>query len=280
MPMTNTAQADMFQPYLERWALTPDGEPFATPRAGLLPVRQGDVPAMLKISTEPEEGYGARLLAWWDGDGAASVLALEGNALLLERAISGRALSHLVREGRDDDASRITCSVIERLHVPRTAPLPELIPLTQWFHDLTGVSQDGMLARAKALALDLLASQTDIRPLHGDIHHDNILDFGERGWLAIDPKRLLGDRSFDYLNLFGNPDFVSAANPEQLARRLAIVTEVAHLDRARLLQWLLAWSGLSAMWCINDTTNGKVNDQERLDIDLKVAELTAAELDR
>lgn len=276
----NAAQADAFKRYLDRWTLTPDGEPIATPRASLLPVLQNGVPAMLKVSTEPEEAFGARLLAWWDGDGAARVLALEGNALLTERATSGRALSHLVREGRDDDASRIMFGVIERLHAPRVTPLPELIPLSQWFHDLTGASHDGILARAKALALDLLASQTDVRPLQGDVHHDNILDFGERGWLVIDPKRLIGDRHFDYLNLFGNPDFDVASDPELFTQRLATVVEVAGLDRRRLLQWLLAWSGLSAVWCINNKVDGDVTDPDRLAIDLKVAELTAAELDR
>lgn len=32
----------------------------------------------------------------------------------------------------------------------------------------------------------------------GDAHHSNILDFGERGWLAIDPKRVTGERYYDY----------------------------------------------------------------------------------
>lgn len=117
-------------------------------------------------------------------------------------------------------------------------------------------------------------------PLHGDVHHDNILDFGERGWLVIDPKRLIGDRYFDYTNLFCNPDFASATDPEQFARRLAVVTEAARLDRKRLLQWLLAWCGLSAVWCLNDLPNIDITDQDRPDIDLKIAELAAAELDR
>ena len=79
----------------------------------------------------------------------ARVLAHEGPALLLERATSGRTLSELMRSGRDDEASRIMCRLIERLHAPRPGPLPELIPLTHWFRDLTEASQDGLLARAK-----------------------------------------------------------------------------------------------------------------------------------
>jgi streptomycin 6-kinase len=269
---------DLFRSYLHQWSLEPDGEPIITPRAHLLPVLRHGEPAMLKVATEAEEKFGGLLMSWWSGDGAARVLAHDDDALLLERATSGRACRTSCG-GQDDDATRITCRVIDRLHAPRATPLPNLVPLTHWFRDLTEFTQDGLLARAKAQALALLAAQTDTRPLHGDIHHDNILDFGLRGWLVIDPKRLIGDRTFDYVNLFCNPDFESASDSERFARRLAIVADMAHVDRTRLLQWLLAWCGLSAVWCLNDP-DIDVNDPDRAKIDLKMAELAAAELDR
>jgi streptomycin 6-kinase len=269
-----------FETYLKRWSLVPDGDPIVTPRARLLPVRRHGAPAMLKVATEPEEAFGGLLMAWWNGEGAARVLAHETPALLLERATTGRALSDLVRNGQDDEASRIMCRIMAQLHAPRHQPLPNLVPLTHWFRDLTEPSQEGLLARAKTLALALLAQPHPPTVLHGDIHHDNILDFGARGWLVIDPKRLIGDRYFDYTNLFCNPDFASATNPEQFARRLAVVVDAAGLDRTRLLQWLLAWCGLSAVWCLNDPQSVDVTDKDRLDIDLKIAALAAAELDR
>lgn len=235
---------------------------------------------MLKVATEPEEAFGGVLMEWWNGAGAARVLAHATPALLLERATTGRALSDLVRRGEDDEASRAICGVIAQLHAPRRIPPPRLVPLTQWFRDLTDASHEGLLARSRTLALALLREPHPPTVLHGDIHHDNILDFGTRGWLAIDPKRLIGDRTFDYTNLFCNPDLASAANPQQFARRLEIVVGTTDLDRTRLLQWLLAWCGLSAVWCLNDPLSVDVTDKDRLDIDLKVAELAAAELDR
>ena len=45
----------MFDPYLRRWDLTPDGEPIVTHSSRLLPVRCNGAPAMLKFTTEPEE---------------------------------------------------------------------------------------------------------------------------------------------------------------------------------------------------------------------------------
>jgi streptomycin 6-kinase len=47
-------------------------------------------------------------MAWWNGDGAARVLAHEGDALLMERATGDASLAETARGGRDDDASRIT----------------------------------------------------------------------------------------------------------------------------------------------------------------------------
>ena len=78
-----------FSPYLERWALQPDGEPFATHSSRLLPVRHRGAAAMLKISSAEEERFGHVLLNWWDGQGAARVLAYDHQALLMERATGG-----------------------------------------------------------------------------------------------------------------------------------------------------------------------------------------------
>jgi streptomycin 6-kinase len=76
----------MFAEYIVKWDLLPDGEPIRTHSSRLLPVRQHGVAAMLKVAQEPEEKFGAQLMVWWDGDGAARVLAHDQDALLLERA--------------------------------------------------------------------------------------------------------------------------------------------------------------------------------------------------
>jgi streptomycin 6-kinase len=264
-------------PWLARWDLLPDGAPVVTPRAHLLPVRRAGTTGMLKVATEPEERLGGTLLSWWDGRGAARVLAAEGDALLLERG--GRPLTTLVRAGRDDAATDILCDVIAALHAPRPAPPPDLVPLDTWFRNLwpMAATRGGILAAAAATARDLLATPRDEVPLHGDIHHDNILDFGPRGWLAIDPKRLRGERAFDYANLFcnpdlGNPDLHTAIDPARFAARLEIVTARSGLDRRRLLRWILAWTGLSAAWFLGDGTAPE--------IDLTVAGFALAELRR
>src|SRR5690606_11837834 len=111
--------AAMFDDYLARWHLTPDGTPIVTHSSRLLPVRRDGVPAMLKIALEGEERWGGFLMGWWRGDGAVRVLAHEDNALLMERAIGEASLAEMARNGRDDEASRIICTVAARLHAPQ-----------------------------------------------------------------------------------------------------------------------------------------------------------------
>jgi streptomycin 6-kinase len=254
----------MFEPWLTRWSLITDGDPIVTASSRLLPVRSDDRAAMLKITDVEEERRGSKQMEWWGGDGAALVLARDDAALLMERAESGRPLAALSLSGRDNDAIAIACRTAARLHAPKAAALPELMPLETWFAALkpTARTHGGFLARSAAAAKELLGAPRDVCVLHGDIHHYNILDFGARGWLAIDPKGLTGERAFDFANLFCNPDMANpaaaiAARPEVFARRIEIVTLQANISRSRLLKWIIAYTGLSSAWLMTDGVSPK-----------------------
>jgi len=243
-----------YAPWLQAWSLTPDGEPFETAytQSRLLPVRQGTRACMLKLATAPEELRGGALMSWWEGRGAARVLARQGSALLLERATSEANLAELSRTGSDHQASAILCRTLAELHQRRDAAPPAGLPgLTSWFRDLASLSgADARLARGWAIAEALLATPLDETVLHGDVHHENVLDFGDRGWLAIDPKGLIGERAYDYANIFRNPDRETALAPGRLEARLQQVAAQAHLDPERLLRWAAAHAALSAAWSI------------------------------
>ena len=203
-----TYARQMFDLYLSKWRLIPDGEPIVTHAARLLPVLRHGEPAMLKLSLEEDERFGGAVMEWWSGHGAARVLAREEHALLLERATGSASLSDMARTGQDDEACRILCGTAARLHAPRARPLPDLTPLAQWFRELEPAARThgGVLLHCAETAKALLRDQREIVVLHGDLHHDNVLDFGERGWLAIDPKHIIGERGFDFANIFTNPD--------------------------------------------------------------------------
>ncbi len=272
----------MFETYLRQWDLKADGVVSVTRTARLLPVRWQGEPAMLKVFADPagEDLRGSVLLTWWNGDGAARVFAQSDTALLMERAIGPRSLAGMAANGRDDEACRLLCAVAARLHAPRSEPLPRLTPLHHWFAELAPVArtEGGILMRAADTARILLADPRDVAALHGDLHHGNVLDFGARGWLAIDPKALLGECGFEFAAMFTNPDLAEptkcvARDADRFVRRIETVAAAAGLERLRLLNWILAGSGLSAAWLIRDR-------DPLAAISLRVARLAAAELDR
>lgn len=262
----------MFRAYLERWQLVPEGEPVSTLTSRLLPVSADGVPAVLKIALHEEEKRGNALMIWWAGRGSARVLAHDGAALLMERAQGGASLAAYARGGCDDEASRIMCAVLDELHAPRDRPPPHLLGLEEWFAPLNAAarSHGGILRLSASAASDLLAHPREVAVLHGDVHHGNVLDFGARGWLAIDPKGLIGERYFDYANILCNPDHELAAAPGRLRRQVKVTAEAARLDPVRLLAWIVAWAGLSAAFLLEDGLPPEGA--------LKMAELAAAEL--
>lgn len=262
--------ATMLNDYIKRWSLVPDGEPIVTQSSQLLPVRWKDRPAMLKLALNDEEACGNRLMAWWDGEGAARVFAREGPAILIERATGEKSLPNMVQGGHDAEACHIICAAVAKLHRSKERPPPRLVPLETWFSELSPATNNGLLQLAAATAQDLLKEPRDVTALHGDIHHGNILDFGERGWLAIDPKGVIGERGFDYANLFCNPTYEIATNSDLFQRRIEIVSKAAGLENTRLLRWILAWAGLSAVWSMEDGHSPKTA--------LTMVELAAAEL--
>ncbi|MEX3020054.1 aminoglycoside phosphotransferase family protein [Kluyvera sp. STS39-E] len=251
----------VFSPWLARWKLLPDGAATTTHTSQLLPVTvaASGAKAMLKITHDVDEQRGNRLMAWWQGEGAAAVIAQHNEAILLARAGDSSSLTVLSQRGRDDEACRILCRTANRLHASTARPLPQLTPLDVWFSPLMPAAQKygGFLTRSAEFAQSLLSTPRDVVALHGDLHHDNVLDFGASGWLAIDPKALIGERGFDFANIFTNPDLGYpeprvAVVAEIFKQRLATVSEAASLDKTRLLQWIVAWCGLSATWLLED----------------------------
>lgn len=265
----------LFNTWLSRWGLTPDGQPLETHTSQLLPVVTKDgQKAILKLTDDDSERNGCELMVWWNGNGAAKVLAHAAGAILLERATGVGSLADMSWSGNDAQACRIICHAASRLHLPRNASTPALTPLLYWFRDLAPAAKKhgGILTHCAEVANVLLSSPQNEVVLHGDLHHGNILDFGTKGWLAIDPKGLVGERGFDYANIFTNPDPTKpvAIEPEIFAQRVNIVSEIARIERQRLLMWIIAWCGLSSAWFLQEG--------DCATIPLRIAELASAEL--
>ncbi len=248
----------LLAPFVKRWSLVPDGPSFATPTSALLPVVSRGRKAVLKVATEREEELGARLMVWWDGRGSAPVFEHEGPAIVLERAQGTRSLALMAAAGgaQDDEATWVLCTVASTLHAVSGEPPDGLVALDHWFRELFAHAgtRGGFFARSASVARDLLGDQSEPVVLHGDVHHDNVLDFGDDGWRAIDPKHVTGDRAFDFANILCNPDASIALAPGRLERQLAIICEQTGIERDRMTAWTVAWCGLSAAW--NEQSDG------------------------
>lgn len=246
--------------WLRRWRLRPVGDARTTASSTLMPVLTSKgAPAMLKIAHSEEEERGGELLEALDGHGVARVFRRHGGVILLERATGVRDLVHMAAAGLDDDATRILCAAATRIHdasaeVLGTDEPPRLVELPTWFRYLFARADDlgAFHRRGAEIATTLLDDPRDEVVLHGDLHHGNVLDFGDRGWLAIDPKGLVGERTFDYCNLLTNPSHDRALEPGRLERQLDVVVEATGLERGRLARWLVAWCALSSTWYAMD----------------------------
>lgn len=248
MPILRPGRAD-FDAAVARLQLEPDGEAFASLSSWVGPVRYRGRPAFLKVTREPEERAGVHALRAWDGSGAVRVLAADDDAFVLERA--GRTVRELITD--DADATAILCDVAARLHRVRPPDLSGFVTLRRWFQDLFA-NTDGRFDRARAYADKLVDAGTPVL-LHGDIHHENVLDGGDRGWLAIDPKGIAGPAPFDYCNIFTN--WTPEESVAHFDARLEAVSVRAGVERGTLLRWIVAWSALSGIWHLDD---GNVDD--------------------
>jgi streptomycin 6-kinase len=247
--------------YLDRWGLTRDGAEIETHAARLYFVRRGREPAILKILGETsDEANAPRALRHFAGRGAVRILREDRGAVLLERAVPGTPLSALVAEGRDDEATGAIADIIVDLHhgkVPTGWPTVET-----WAEGFTRQRARGahrrlpqrLLDRGEGVFRELAASQGKRFLLHGDLHHDNILRDDKRGWLVIDPKGVVGETAYETAASIRNPmDFYPfQADPEFMARRVAIFAERLALDRERILGWYVGHSVLSVCWLIED----------------------------
>lgn len=76
--------------------------------------------------------------------------------------------------------------------------------------------------------------------LHGDLHHDNILLDQQRGWLAIDPKGMVGDPACQAARLLRNPlpALLQQNNPAAVTKtRVDILAARLQQEPQRVLQW-------------------------------------------
>jgi streptomycin 6-kinase len=197
------------------------GEPFALSRYSFVAPAGPDAVLKLTPGEDDESDEEADALALWDGDGAVRLLRHDRGrrTLLLERARPGDDIAALPEE----EATAIAVDVARRLWRPAAEPFRSIHEhLARW------------LRHAEPFAVELyerLERRADTL-VHGDFHHHNVLR-SARGWLAIDPKPMLGEPEYDVAPLLWNPLPPGLRHVESRIAAFA----AAGLDEGRIRSW-------------------------------------------
>ncbi len=249
----------------------------------------GPEDVILKMGIPNRELTGEmQALRLFNGEGACQLLEHdEGRGfLLLERLKPGKMLAELED---DDECTRIAADVMQKIwrDIPAeylaqdgqgaagdgglSSKSSKFIKLSDWFNGLkrirphfnggTGPFPRKILERVEASLPELFAD-TDVKLMHGDFHHYNILS-SERGWLVIDPKGVIGPAGYEVGPLMINPWYsLSDRSRPALSliegfkvkaeRRVGILSEKLKWSREKIIKWSLAYAVLSAWWNIED----------------------------
>lgn len=221
---------------------------------------RGETPVVLKLCKQPGDEWNAgEVLRAFDGEGTVRVLESDAGAVLLERLDPGTQLVELVRRGDDAEATEILAQVMHQM--AHHTPPPVCPTVMDWARGFdryvdagdTQVPLDLVTAAAESFRR-LAATQQNTMLLHGDLQHYNVLFDSSRGWVAIDPKGVVGELEYEIGAILRNPveppDLF--ASTTVIDRRLHVLTEALNLNYRRALEWSFAQAVLSAIWEIED----------------------------
>ncbi len=219
---------------------------------------------VLKVSKRKgDEWTSGEVLRAFQGHGVVKVHEVTGGAVLLDRMLPGHPLTALTLDGRDDDATDIAAEVIAQMSdCPALPACPTVQDWGRGFERYVATSgreiPPDLVDEGHRWFSALSASQQQrpgrLRLLHGDLHHDNILFDARHGWLAIDPKGVIGETEYEIgawlRNPMERPDlFVSTSIIERRVTRLS--TRLA-IDGDRTIAWAFSQAVLSAIWSVED----------------------------
>jgi streptomycin 6-kinase len=217
-------------------------------------------PVVLKISKQRgDEWHAGEVLRAFNGDGTVRVYESEPGAVLLEWLNPGDELVALVRRGEDEAAISILVEVVRQMahHTP-PAQCPTVFDWWRGFDRYLNTNDiqvpNDLVREARDLYRRLADSQKQTMLLHGDLQHYNVLFDSSRGWVAIDPKGIVGELEYEVGAILRNP--VEQPNlflsPEVIERRLRILTDTLDLNYRRALEWSFAQAVLSEIWDVED----------------------------
>jgi streptomycin 6-kinase len=248
--------------YAREWGVAA-AEPFETGTSVIAFGIRKDQPVVLKVIKQTvDEWRAGEVLAAFAEHGVVRVYKQVPGAVLVERSRPGNSLAGLALGGRDEEATDILAGVMQRMSACSSTSQFEFWPTVHdWARGFERYLTSGdeqtprrLVVAGQRAYLDLCASQREPRLLHGDLQHYNVLFDSDRGWLAIDPKGVIGELEYEVgaalRNPYEHPElFISRSAIE---RRIEQFTNKLNLNYERTLRWAFAQAVLSAIWLIED----------------------------
>lgn len=271
----------------DKWGLTL-GRPTAEIKVNYIAyVEMGHgAEAVLKVGV-PHGDFSAELeaLAIYEGRGINRLIDCDKtlNAMLLERLRPGEMLDSVenMRE-QSEIAARILCD-LHAIPPPAHHTLPHFM---DWMHGAFAdarTCQDPARARGYIAQIPRVESMMGILTapdepqilLHGDLHHWNILSDADRGWMAIDPKGVIGASCLDVGRFINNAmGFGETAGEKRkiLLEAVAVFSAVLGENEERVFAGAFCDKIMGSSWGLKQNPDEhEASSQEALKVMVEVA---------
>ena len=212
-------------------------------------------------------------LKLFNGNGCVKLLEYDAeyNGLLLENVTPGNTLNILLPHD-DARALEITAALIKKMQsADFSGHLHEFDTVENWMAFLHTFQSKKipqlLLEKAYNLSQELLSTPYKETLLHGDLHHENILQrFAHpelvEGWIIIDPKGIIGPLEFEVIRFMMNPKPGLLEQPnisEITERRIDQFHMLFGFEKQRLRDWLFVQAILGACWAEHDDNTASFN---------------------
>lgn len=184
---------------------------------------------------------------------------IELGAMVLERVIPGGQLKDL---SDSEERINISSDVISRIPI-FIEDTEEFPTYAQWVErafkrareeNKVGENMLYYIDEAETIFKEIEASDKRKVLLHGDLHHENILETKDGSWKAIDPKGVIGPMSMEAARFIENE--FSFVAPEQrlvaLDKMITIFSEKLGTSKRIIAACSFVLKVLSICWCFED----------------------------
>jgi streptomycin 6-kinase len=226
---------------------------------------QGNQPIILKLGLDREglarEAFALKCFA---GYGAVKVLNEDKGMLLLERAMPGTSIKSYFPD-KEEKSIEIACRVTQRLHKANIPAAHNFPHIKDWLSvlDKDWKIPHEYLQKARKLRDRLMQNAGPDVLLHGDLHHDNILQNGD-DWLVIDPKGVIGEAAYEVAAFIRNPmpELLTAHNGEEMIQnRIKVFAHLLNIPAKRILDWCFVQAVLAWVWALEDGCDAGYREQ-------------------